>query len=278
MKNRIPITQRPERCLLNRHHRWFSAVAALWPMCFPGSTYLHDLSGNNVGTLVGYTGAGNTPADQWTFDKYLRRGALGFNGSADYVTKAAPVVIAAPFTMSCWFNSSSITASQVLMAVNDNTISNWTAWYLSNAGATGGDPIQAISANNNTFTVAASATGYTANTWYHAGAVFLSATSRTAYINGVAGTPNTTSNTPAAVKATSLGWAQRTSGSDAYFVGSMTDAVIFNGAFSSDDMKILANPGDLMFDKLLLSPRRRAFAAAVAAAASSRRRRLLCGV
>ena len=46
---------------------------------FVGSTHYHDSSlYKNNGTLTGYTGAGNTPADKWQWDATLRRWMLGF--------------------------------------------------------------------------------------------------------------------------------------------------------------------------------------------------------
>lgn len=52
----------------------------------PGTASYQDSSQQrNHGVLTGYTGAGNLPANKWTYDKTLRRAVLGFDGVGDYL-------------------------------------------------------------------------------------------------------------------------------------------------------------------------------------------------
>lgn len=116
-------------------------------------------------------------------------------------------VSATPLTLAAWVNPANITGNHVAVGMFqiDGVGSSADAWYLQFGGATGGDPVQAITAQTNTFAVASTATGFSANVWTHGAAVFESATSRIAYINGGNSGTNATSKTPTGVTDTVIG-------------------------------------------------------------------------
>ena len=89
----------------------------------------------------------------------------------------------------------------------------------------GGSPIVASSASTTT--------AFSANTWIHAAAVFESATSRTAYLNGGGGATDATSVTPGTVDSTSIGRMRWPTGSTNFFSdGNFAECAIWNVALT----------------------------------------------
>ncbi len=122
---------------------------------------------------------------------------------SEYLTLASAVATAAPLTFACWFRSSDNATSQDLISIGNSA---GTDYFTVNAGgATAGDPIRAITRQGVTTAIAVSSTGYTANTWHHACAVFSAANARAAYIDGGSKGTETTSATPASLNQTRLG-------------------------------------------------------------------------
>lgn len=81
----------------------------------------------------------------------------------------------------------------------------------------------------------------TAGTWAHAGAVFASATSRTAYLNGTAATVETTSRIPAGIDRTEIGVEYHTSGTLAQpWNGQIAEAAVWDVALTDAEMAALA--------------------------------------
>ena len=87
--------------------------------------------------------------------------------------------------------------------------------------------------------IAVSGSGYTINTWHHAGGVFATSTSRTAYIDGVAGSANTTSTTQAGLDNTTIGYLDIDSNFN-FMSGRIAEAAIWNVVLTSDEMAVLA--------------------------------------
>ena len=83
-----PLSRRPDRFWLNP---WSPLAAGLLGAYLgpnrlgPASITAYEDAGplGLHGSLSGYTGAGNMPADRCYWDPTLRRFALGFNGSGD---------------------------------------------------------------------------------------------------------------------------------------------------------------------------------------------------
>lgn len=111
-------------------------------------------------------------------------------------TTATASVAAAPLTISCWFNPVNLTSSQNLCYITNAGFTQY--WGLTFDGANAnaqGDNVVLADANGSTGNwFGVSPTGGTANAWNHAAAVFTSATSRQAFLNGVGGTVNTTAS------------------------------------------------------------------------------------
>jgi len=194
---------------------------AVWPLD-EASGSLADVTANG-NTLTAY----NTPT-------YQAAGQLDYGvslaaASSEYLEMAAAIVTAAPLTIEAWFKPVSITADYVLAQIACKTsASPYNYNYLGAIGAT--DP-SCIWANSRTGVSAQSWSkkgNYTTG-WNHAAGAWASATSRIAYLNGVAGTEETTSRVPANLGITSLGVLH-------YYTTTEIKAAYFNGVL--DEVRI----------------------------------------
>lgn len=158
-----------------------------------------------------------------------------FNGdTANYLTRAA-VVTSPPITLSCWFYRS------------DDGIA--TEYALTLASATDGDSLGLVWRGNGADTIAAiSFNGGTLvrseiaepamNTWHHGLAVFASSASRTIYLDGNAGTTETT-DCPVVLTDTWVGVTNEGSVSNAWN-GYLAEAAIWNTDLSAEQATLLA--------------------------------------
>jgi hypothetical protein len=139
--------------------------------------------------------------------------------------------------MACWFNVNNITTDYTLMSLGDTAADN-DQFSLRTRGATAGDPIAAI-VRRSTFGIAATSTGYSASVWNHAAAVFTSATSRAAYLNGAGKGTDATNLAPTSIDATGVGFLNVLTAAG-YFDGSIAEAAIWDVALTDADVAILA--------------------------------------
>jgi hypothetical protein len=116
--------------------------------------------------------------------------AYEFNGTNQRLQNLSAVVSSPPLTLACWFNPNNVTASNCLVSITGPGTSN-IRFALFASGAIAGDPIRA----SITSVFASSTSGFVANEWQHACAVFASNSSRTAYLDG--GSPGTNTGTQA---------------------------------------------------------------------------------
>src|SRR3990167_238863 len=120
--------------------------------------------------------------------------ARGVYSTSNYFEYAGGIVTAAPLTFACWIYPTAFTVVQYLMSVSRNdggaAPDGFMLFIPTNA-------ILSAQTVNNGSAATATSTALSANVWRHAAGVIASATSRTAYRNGVAGTEETTSKTPA---------------------------------------------------------------------------------
>jgi len=112
------------------------------------------------------------------------------SASSQYLTASAPAT-AAPMTIACLTNT---TSQNILVSICNTTALNlfWTRFNgadLLTAGVVLPGPIIYESTRGT----------YTNGNWASAAGLFTSSTSRTAYLNGTAGTANTDSGTPSSV-------------------------------------------------------------------------------
>lgn len=117
--------------------------------------------------------------------------AVTFSNGAMFLTSA--LANAYPITFSCWFNPSSVTVNQYLMAISSSTTANN---YFALQITTTGKAVCLVDSAG-TMQSATSTASLTVGTWYHLCAVFQSATSRFIYLNNVS-TQSVTSSTPTA--------------------------------------------------------------------------------
>jgi hypothetical protein len=158
--------------------------------------------------------------------------AYEFNGTSQYLSGGV-VVTAVPMTYSAWFDtdrSSGYEAwmTQSLTALTDHFF-----------GDISGLQVRAEQRGNTVGAVALSSS-FTTGQWRHACSVFTSNASRTAYVDGVAGTPNTSSLTQTA-NPTNLNIGARTrSSTDGYFDGDLAECAIWNVALTAAEITALA--------------------------------------
>jgi hypothetical protein len=160
--------------------------------------------------------------------------ALSGWSSSNRIGITAALVTGAPCTLACWFNSTSLTANQNLIALVDLPNSNYIG--LAASGTRAGDPV--IAYVGGALALASSSTGYSANTWQHAAGVFTSSTSRAAFVNGGSKGTNTTSVTPTSLVSTALGMFNA-AGSDS-MLGALAEVGIWNVALTDDEVASLA--------------------------------------
>src|SRR3989337_1244952 len=131
--------------------------------------------------------------------------ARGTYSSANYLRLASAPVTAMPLTLACWANTSTLANPQALLALiyTAGSAAIPDGWGLALEVTTGRVKAQALDGVGGS--VAFSATGLTAATWNHCAAVFNSATSRYAYLNGAIGSENTTSRIPTTTGTTTIG-------------------------------------------------------------------------
>jgi hypothetical protein len=149
------------------------------------------------------------------------------------LTSSSVPVTAVPLTIACWgAAANSVFQTGVdLWDGNAGSPDRFGLFFAGNASRV----IRARSDQGGTEASANSATGYTAGVWCHAAAVFASSTSRTAYLNGAAGTTNTTSNTPSGVSRTDIGGSTGNSMS-----GQLAEIGVWSVALEASEIAALA--------------------------------------
>ena len=163
-----------------------------------------------------------------------------FNGTSDYLIYSGAAVTAVPLTMACWAKWNNLATATMLMTIGDNasTTSLLNRFRLNKNAS---DAILAAAANTTTSGNSTAGTVTATNTWYHCAGVYTSATSRTGYLDGVAGTANTTNLTPTSLDDTTIGASTFGSGSvGTYMDGQIAEAAIWNVALTAAEIASLA--------------------------------------
>ncbi len=145
------------------------------------------------------------------------------------------LVIAAPLTMACWYKETSGEVNRHLVAITHPTNNDYFD-LLQSVSAT---DIQGttISSSPFAFGIAHSPATAVSNQWRVAGFVCASIASRTAYDNGVAGTPETTSVTPD-LSSVDIEVGRRGSASSS-FLGSIAEVAIWDTNLSTAELALL---------------------------------------
>lgn len=155
-------------------------------------------------------------------------------GSSDYGENTSAVLTAMPITIAAWVKPESVSLNHYILSLGVNAGNSAFNLKIDND-----DTVRAQSTLSGASVAAATSTTVTAGTWCHAAAVFASATSRSAYLNGGGKGTNTTSNTPAGINRTTLGCRWDTSRSN-FFDGLIAEAAIWSAALADDDIAALA--------------------------------------
>jgi hypothetical protein len=153
------------------------------------------------------------------------------NSTGDRLTLASSAITAAPLTISCWLKLTAPSASgRVVVDIKNSAAAssgrnsfmlamNSTETFLARTGVA-----SAASVSGNTAVISA-------GVWYHVAATFASATSRYAWLDGVATTQGTTSRVPAGINQITIGCEQYASGT---FItpwhGEIAEVAVWNAA------------------------------------------------
>lgn len=167
-----------------------------------------------------------------------------FNGTNDALRSTSTPVTTAGFTMACRFRQTS-SAGQLLMSVGVNGGIDRFQIFTSGP-ATQAVVAQTIQSGGMNGTAIVSGVP-SAGQWHHAAGVFASSTSRTAYWNGTAGTPDTISSAPSGVNSIVIGARYNTT-LGAYFGGALAEAAIWNVELTADE--IAAHAADVSADQI----------------------------
>jgi hypothetical protein len=175
-----------------------------------------------------------------------------FNGTSDYLIHNTALVTTTPLTMVCWAKWDALGTAGILMRIGDNAATSGLLNCFS-IRKNASDAVIASTANATT-QGNSSITITNANQWYHVAGVFTSSTSRTVYVDGTAGTANTTSLTPSGLDDTTIGAATYTGGIITYMNGSIAEAGIWNVVLTAAEISSLSKgisplsirPGNLL--------------------------------
>lgn len=156
--------------------------------------------------------------------------------SQQYSATAAPIT-ALPCTIACWFRTQVPTGTTRTM-VSLDTAAGSARVSLRLDGTNALVAAQADAAN----TLVSGTVGTTlASTWHHGAAVFTSNTSRTAYLDGVAGSANTTSNTFTAPNSVRIGARVATGTAGDYMGGRVAEVGVWSAALTASEIQSLAS-------------------------------------
>lgn len=114
--------------------------------------------------------------------------ACDFTGGANrYLSVASAPASGSPMTIAGWLYPTSTTSQIVVCAIGVNNLSHRNQLFMQGGGA-----LQAVAVGASATDQPSAASNLTVNEWNHCSGVYTSATNRTAYRNGTAGTAGTT--------------------------------------------------------------------------------------
>lgn len=186
--------------------------------------------------------------------------ARNFDGSDDKGLNQSVEDLDVPITLAAWVQLDVTGALRTIISVGDTV--NPTNDQRSNfrLESTNSSPpaFNARVTLSGGSSVAATSGTFSADTWVHAAAVFASATSRFAYVNGTPGTENTSNmNKNWTTNGIVIGsnWSDADATPTGRFDGFICEVGIWTAALSSEEIKSLANganprrirPGNLVF-------------------------------
>ena len=164
--------------------------------------------------------------------------AVDFNGTTEFFGTTTLPITATPLTMAGWFRPQNIANNLTIMSISAAADNNQ-VFILVASGQVSGDPVQAVARGGATFDPVDTTTGFSADTWQHACAVFASDASRSVFLNGGSKATETASYTPSGLNRMSAGVWDR--GSDIWHMnGRLAELGLWNVALTDDQVKMLA--------------------------------------
>lgn len=153
--------------------------------------------------------------------------------SSQHCSIASALVTVHPLTLAAWIRPSTSNTTQDILTITDGAgaANGWLLRQTSSA------TIQALSDAGGTFDSSTTTGTVTNGTWSHAAAVFASATSRKAYLDGTVATENTTNISPGSLSDTRVGAAF---GPQNFYDGDIAEAAIWNVALDAAEIAALA--------------------------------------
>ena len=159
--------------------------------------------------------------------------ARNFNGTSARIHVSSAVVTATPYTMACWFRTTSMAHLGTLISINRTAGKHYAGlWF---RGDIAGDPVDILIEGGGFQYTARSTTGCTSGQWHHACGVFTSSTSRTVYLDGGSSATDTNSVTPSVDRTEVGAWR-----SSLWFNGDIAEVGIWNVDLSAAEIAALA--------------------------------------
>lgn len=172
------------------------------------------------------------------------------NTTGDYLQLASSAITAAPLSISAWVRLTAISnVTRMIVDLNASaSAANLNCFQLQ---MNSGEQIVARTGAGAASSLSTTAGSLTAGVWSQAGAVFASSTSRTAYLDGVAATPQTTSRVPSGIDQVTVGVESYSAGSfQVPWNGEICEVGVWDVALSDAEMATLARG----FSPLLVRP------------------------
>ncbi len=160
--------------------------------------------------------------------------AYNFDGTSEFFTLGSMPVTAPPFTVVGWGQPDSELSFNVMFSIEQPNDGHTLEWR----GDVTNDPIRAYSVEGGVADAFSDKTNYANGVWAHAAGVWGSTASRTAYLDGAAGTENTSTITPGTLNASYI--AKRSIFGDAFFNGKLAEMAVWNIALTTEQIAILA--------------------------------------
>lgn len=163
-------------------------------------------------------------------------------GLTNFTRYASGLITATPLTMAAWFYPTAAANGAIMGLFTSGSAFNRNSFRL----AIDTSPaVIALSADSTATANATSTASASLNAWNHGAAVFASATSRAAYLNGGNKGTETTSRIPSGIDRTSIGVGDGSSASTPFqATGMIAYPAIWNIALSDADVAALAAGAD----------------------------------
>ncbi len=161
-------------------------------------------------------------------------------GNSEYLELDRAAVTGTPLTITCWFNSFSVTIAQSLVQIGDKDAAA-DLYALSLRGNAGGDPVTGVRIAGGGPSLCNTTTGYLANTWHHAAMVCWNDTDCDTYIDGGSKGTEAAARAPAAWDRTSIGRSGDSTPGN-YFSGRIAEVRVYNRAMTDAEVWQLYAP------------------------------------